>query len=114
MLPRHLPPEITMNARIKNRPLPESTAPSGAIESPMHALLTAMQAVPRGDFSVRVSGAWAGLEGKLANSFNDAVEASQRTARELERIGHGVGKQGKTRQRISLAGRGGAWEGMER
>jgi len=103
-----------MNARIKSRQLPGSTAPSRAVEPPMHALLTAMQAVQRGDFSVRVSRDWDGLEGKLADSFNDIIEANQRMARELERIGHGVGKQGKTRQRISLAGRAGAWEGMER
>ena len=103
-----------MNARFKSRQLPESTAPSTPVEPPMHALLTAMQAVQRGDFSVRVSRDWDGLEGKLADSFNDIVEANQRMARELERIGHGVGKQGKTRQRISLAGRGGAWEEMER
>jgi HAMP domain-containing protein len=103
-----------MNARIKSRQLPGATAPTTAIEPPMHALLTAMQAVQRGDFSVRVSRDWDGLEGKLADSFNDIVEANQRMARELERIGHGVGKQGKTRQRISLAGRAGAWEAMER
>ena len=98
-----------MNARIKSRHLPESTPPSGAAELPMHALLKAMQAVQRGDFSVRVSGDWDGLEGRLADCFNDIIEANQRMASELERIGHGVGKQGKTRQRISLAGRGGAW-----
>jgi HAMP domain-containing protein/CheY-like chemotaxis protein/signal transduction histidine kinase len=103
-----------MSARIKSRQLPGSTAASAAVEPPMHALLTAMQAVQRGDFSVRVSRDWDGLEGKLADTFNDIIEANQRMARELERIGHGVGKQGKTRQRISLAGRGGAWEEMER
>jgi HAMP domain-containing protein len=103
-----------MNARIKNRTLPESAAPSGDAEAPMHALLTAMQAVQRGDFSVRVSGDWDGMEGRLAACFNDIIEANQRMARELERIGHGVGKQGKTRQRMSLAGRSGAWEDMER
>src|SRR5690348_14956346 len=109
-----LHPEITMNARIKSRQRPKSTAPSGAVESPLHALLMAMQAVQRGDFNVRVSGDRDGLEGKLADCFNDIIEANQRMASELERIGHGVGKQGKTRQRISLFGRGGAWEGMER
>ncbi|MGH8118132.1 MAG: HAMP domain-containing protein, partial [Rhodanobacteraceae bacterium] len=102
-----------MSARIKNRHLPESKTPTRDVEPPMHALLMAMQAVQRGDFSVRVSGDWDGLEGKLADCFNDIVEANQRMARELERIGHRVGKQGKTRQRISLVGRGGAWEGME-
>ena len=70
-----------MSARIKSRHLPQSTAPSGDVEPPMHALLMAMQAVQRGDFSVRVSGEWDGLEGKLADCFNDIIEANQRMAR---------------------------------
>jgi len=70
-----------MNARIKNRQPSEATTPPATAEPPMHALLTAMQAVQRGDFSVRVSGDWDGLDGKLADCFNDIIEANQRMAR---------------------------------
>ena len=85
---------------------------------PMHPdalveLLRAMQSVQAGDFGARVSGEWEGMYGKLADSFNDIIAANQRMASELERINVGVGKQGKTRQRFSLGGRGGAWENME-
>ena len=76
-------------------------------------LLTAMQSVQAGDFSARVSGDWDGVHGKLAAAFNDIIAANERMAGELERIGFGVGKQGKTRVRFSLGGRGGAWENME-
>ena len=76
-------------------------------------LLRAMQSVQAGDFSVRVDGDWDGVHGKLADAFNDIIMANERMASELEQIGYGVGKQGKTRQRFSLGRRGGAWEKME-
>jgi HAMP domain-containing protein/CheY-like chemotaxis protein/signal transduction histidine kinase len=79
----------------------------------LRELLAAMQRVQAGDFGVRVSGDWEGVHGKLADAFNDIIAANQRMASELERINVGVGKQGKTRQRFSLGGRGGAWEAME-
>ncbi|HET6631678.1 MAG TPA: HAMP domain-containing protein [Rhodanobacteraceae bacterium] len=104
-----------MNTRTKTRQPALSPMPAAvSTDDPLHMLLAAMQAVQRGDFTVRVNSDLDGLNGKLADAFNDIVDANQRMARELERIGHGVGKQGKTRQRISLVGRGGAWEGMER
>ena len=79
----------------------------------MRALLSAMQAVGDGDFAVRLPGDWEGLPGKLADAFNDIVAANQRMAHELERIGQKVGKEGKTRQRLTLGGRPGCWEAME-
>ena len=50
-------------------------------------LLSAMQAVDRGDFSVRLPGHWTGLGGKLADTFNSIVSANARMATELERVG---------------------------
>ena len=93
-----------------------SRARAGADQAPeenLRHLLRAMQSVQAGDFSVRVDGDWEGVHGKLADAFNDIIMANERMASELERIGYGVGKQGKTRQRFSLGGRGGAWEKME-
>jgi HAMP domain-containing protein/CheY-like chemotaxis protein/signal transduction histidine kinase len=103
-----------MNSSILQR---SSTRPkAGDTTSPdesLRDLLKAMQSVQAGDFSARVSGDWEGVHGKLADAFNDIIAANERMASELERIGYGVGKQGKTRQRFSLGGRGGAWESME-
>ena len=93
-------------AKPKSRPI-------ARIDDPLHDLLRAMQAVQAGDFSARVSGDWEGVHGKLADTFNDIIAANQRMSEELERINVGVGKQGKTRQRFSLGGRGGAWAHME-
>jgi CheY-like chemotaxis protein/HAMP domain-containing protein len=66
-----------------------------------------------GDFSVRLPGDWIGLEGKIADTFNDIVAANQHMAQELQRVGHVVGKEGKTRERAHLARSHGAWAEME-
>src|SRR5260370_38818605 len=63
-------------------------------------LLTALQAMRVGDFSVRMSGDRLGREGKIADTFNEIVAAHQRMAQQLERVGQPVGKEGKTRQPV--------------
>ena len=76
-------------------------------------LLRALRAVRDGDFSVRLPADWAGVGGKIADTFNDIVSSNQRLATELERVGQAVGKQGKTRQRVRGERQRGAWAGME-
>ncbi|GAB3743419.1 HAMP domain-containing protein [Lysobacter olei] len=76
-------------------------------------ILAAMQAVRRGDFSVQLPAHWDGIEGKLAEAFNDIALANRRLAAELDRVGQKVGREGQTRQRIALNHREGAWGGME-
>src|SRR5262247_3361086 len=75
----------------------------------LSALLGAMQAVRNGDFSVRLPGDWTGLHGKLADTFNEIVGANASMARELERVGTVVGKQGRTRHRVRFGTPTGAW-----
>src|SRR5215472_18882522 len=60
-------------------------------------LLQALQAVRNGDFSARLPSDLAGLSGKVADTFNEIVIANERLARELERAGQIVGKDGRTR-----------------
>ena len=79
----------------------------------LRQLLRALQAVRDGDFSARLPGDGTGLGGKIADTFNEIVGANQRMAGELERVGEVVGKRGKTRQRVSVGHRSGAWGGME-
>jgi HAMP domain-containing protein/CheY-like chemotaxis protein/signal transduction histidine kinase len=76
-------------------------------------LLRALQTVRDGDFSVRLPSDQTGLAGKIADTFNEIVTANQRLARELERVGQTVGKDGKTRHRMSSERRAGAWGAME-
>src|SRR5215469_16756612 len=76
-------------------------------------LLRALQAVRDGDFSVRLPSDHTGLAGKIADTFNEIVTSNQRLARELERAGQIVGKDGQTRHRMSSDRRSGAWGAME-
>jgi HAMP domain-containing protein/CheY-like chemotaxis protein/signal transduction histidine kinase len=79
----------------------------------LEALLAALQAMKAGDFSVRMAGNQLGIEGKISDTFNEIVAANERMAKQLERVGQVVGREGKTRQRLKIALPGGAWADME-
>ena len=66
-----------------------------------------------GNFSVRLPTDRTGLEGKIADTFNEIVAANERMAQELEHVGQVVGREGKTRTRVRFGLSGGAWGGME-
>ena len=70
--------------------------------SNLRDLLAGLQAMRAGDFNVRLPGDWIGLEGKIADTFNEIIAANQQMAQELARIGEVVGRKGKTRDRKSV------------
>ena len=76
-------------------------------------ILQSLQTMKNGDFSVRLPVSWTGLPGKIADNFNEIVTANERMAFELKRVGQAVGKEGKTRERIRVDQRRGAWDDME-
>src|SRR5690242_16411683 len=80
---------------------------------PLEDLLHALQAMRSGDFSVRMTGDHLGIEGKIADTFNEIVAANQRMAQQLERVGQVVGREGKTRQRVRFDLTSGSWAEME-
>ncbi len=80
---------------------------------PSQELLQALQAMRSGDFSVRMTGNRLGIEGKIADTFNEIVAANQRMAQQLERVGQVVGREGKTRQRVKFGLASGSWADME-
>src|SRR5688572_2524626 len=82
-------------------------------DTDLKKLLRALQAVRDGDFSARLAPDQTGLPGKIADAFNEMVSANERMAKELERVGQMVGKEGKTRVRVSSERRTGAWGEME-
>src|SRR5437763_13864007 len=77
-------------------------APSNGTDSETRQLLSALMAFKRGDFSARLPEDWVGVPGKIADTFNTVIETNQRMARELERIGRVVGKEGRITQRASI------------
>src|SRR5262245_14131109 len=72
-------------------------------------LLTAMLSFRDGDFSVRMPSYLTGLDGKIADAFNDIVAFSDRRAKETVRVSNLVGKEGKLRQRMNVPGGLGGW-----
>src|SRR6187397_2635218 len=80
---------------------------------PLQDLLHALQAMRAGDFSVRMTGDHIGIEGKIADTFNEIVAANQRMAQQLEHVGQVVGREGKTRQRVKFSLSSGSWADME-
>ena len=65
-------------------------------------LLAALRAFRRGDFSVRLPRDLTGIDGEIAEAFNDVVELNDRMTKEFERLGETVGRQGKINQRAKL------------
>jgi methyl-accepting chemotaxis protein len=92
-----------------------SPVPAGNGKQPLllTELLQALQAMKTGDFSVRMAGDSVGIEGKIADTFNEIVTANQRMAKQLERVGQVVGREGKTKQRVKFGLSSGAWGEME-
>ena len=76
-------------------------------------LLHALQAMRAGDFSVRMTGDHLGIDGKIADTFNEIVAANERMAEQLERVGQVVGREGNTRQRVKFGLASGSWADME-
>src|SRR5947209_1232045 len=99
-------------------PAEQSNKKATAVEQPANGhldtklLLSTLVAVKNGDFSVRLPVEWTGINGKIADAFNDIIEVNAKMAKELERVSKVVGKEGRLTQRASLGSGSGAWTGM--
>src|SRR6516164_2326800 len=107
--------ELTPNQEGAIASLPRN---NGKAKGPQESLdltviLTSLQSMRDGDFTVRLPGTWIGLPGKIADTFNAIVAANQHMEQELRRVGQVVGKQGKTRERTRFHESRGAWGEME-
>ena len=72
-------------------------------------LLKTLVAFKKGDFSVRLPGEWTGEAGKIADTLNDIIELSDKTAKEVERVSKVVGKEGKINHRAAVPAASGSW-----
>src|SRR4051794_10471432 len=98
--------ELTTPAAAHPTPVPLSPPDADAFP---RQLLSAMLAFRDGDFAVRLPTDVAGVNGKIADAFNEIVGISDRRARETTRVSHAVGKEGKLKQRMSLPRAIGGW-----
>ena len=72
-------------------------------------LLKALRALRKGDFSVRLPVDNGGIDGMIAEAFNDVVDLNRDAMAEFERLAQVVGKEGKITQRGKLANASGGW-----
>src|SRR5262245_18752367 len=72
-------------------------------------LLKTLTALKKGNFSIRLPNDWTGVNGKIADTFNDVVEMNERLVKELERISRVVGREGKITQRAAPPATDGSW-----
>src|SRR5215831_18727656 len=72
-------------------------------------LLAALRAFRKGDFSVRLPTDLTGGDSEIASAFNDVVKLNERMSKEIERLSHMVGKQGKIGYRAKFPNATGSW-----
>src|SRR2546430_16559719 len=77
--------------------------------SERRALLRALRALQKGDFTVRMPLDMSGSDREVAQAFNDVVEMNQSIADELARICRDVGREGQIGQRMRVAAAVGSW-----
>jgi HAMP domain-containing protein/CheY-like chemotaxis protein/signal transduction histidine kinase len=72
-------------------------------------LLDALVRFREGDFGSRMPSDLVGVEGKIADVFNDILSVSSRRTAETARVCHVVGKEGKLKERMRVPGAVGGW-----
>ena len=82
-----MPPAVRTASSRKRDSVPPNPTPD------LRVLLRGLEAVRDGDFSVRLPSDWTGLDGKIADRFNEIVSLNQDMASEIARVGQVVGKR---------------------
>ncbi len=75
---------------------------SASADNVKRQLLGALRAVARGDFTVKLPRNWDGIDGDIAEAFNEVVSMDARTLTEIDRISTVVGHDGRLGQRADL------------
>ena len=73
-------------------------------------LVSALRALRRGEFTVRLPEDVDGVDGEIASLFNEVVSLNEEMAQEFERLSKVVGKEGKITQRGRVKNARGGWE----
>ncbi len=75
----------------------------------LHQLVTALDAVERGSFSVRLPVTWSGFEGRTAEKFNAVITRMERFNASLARLRRQAGEEGKMHARLPMGDAVGDW-----
>jgi HAMP domain-containing protein len=62
-----------------------------------------------GDFSAPLPADWPGIDGRIAETFNQTIVREESITREVRRLSVTVGKEGRLKQRMPLPGAVGDW-----
>jgi len=89
-------------------PRPAKAAPPPPTLDHRH-ILAALRAFKRGDFSVRMRDDLEGVDGQIAETFNDLVEMVRSIKDEAIEVSHAVGKDGQAAKRMRRLGASGGW-----
>ncbi|HSV20441.1 MAG TPA: HAMP domain-containing protein [Casimicrobiaceae bacterium] len=89
--------------------MPLDERANAAATEEIAVILGALNALKRGDASVRLPAEWPGTLGRVADAFNDVVERNHRMAQELARLSRVVGKEGKLGRRAAIGDVTGFW-----
>jgi methyl-accepting chemotaxis protein len=73
------------------------------------ALLAALRTLKKGDFTVRLPLGLTGIDGEIAQVFNDVAELNESMTEELAQVCEQVGKEGQTNRRARVPGAVGSW-----
>ena len=87
--------------------MPQTATIAAPLDSKL--LLKTLRAFRKGDFSVRLPLDLTGLDGEIAEAFNDIADLNQGLTRELDRLAKVVGKEGQIRERCHLPAASGCW-----
>jgi hypothetical protein len=58
---------------------------------------------------VRLATGWSGVQGRIADLFNEIVEMSEHRSQQAAEVARIVGKEGRLRQRMATGGFTGGW-----
>ncbi|MBV8127171.1 MAG: hypothetical protein JO114_05830, partial [Planctomycetaceae bacterium] len=89
--------------------LAERSQTERLVEARSRQILKAIVAFRDGDFSARLPADWPGIEGRIAEAFNQTIVREEIISREVRRLSATVGKKGRLKQRMSLPGAIGDW-----
>ena len=85
------------------------TKHDGSEDLTSRQLLAALRAFKRGDFEARLPDGLPGIDGQIAETFNEIVTAADTLVEEATEVAHGVGYEGRTKRRMRRAHAPGGW-----
>jgi HAMP domain-containing protein len=100
-----MPEQASIGSILSDR----DAAPRSTAQLNKTQLLEALLAFRKGDFNARLPVDLEGVDGKIADVFNEVMALSERMAGELQRLSRVVGKEGKIAQRANIGEVTGAW-----